>query len=149
MLALPIFGFLMTWLPANYSLSPVHYGRYSSVYLFMMMSLFMFETGSLFGGYWVDIGMWLLIPGWLLALQGLWNLHLWIKPGVEFFTGVLIKLFLLNFTFLILSVLESKFGLPVLKVVLFILTLIIWGMILAVLAMFVRKDSGSAKVISV
>jgi len=43
----------------------------------------MFETGALFGDYWVDIGMWLFIPGWLVALQGLWNLNLWIKPGVE------------------------------------------------------------------
>ena len=140
----------MTWLPKNYALSPVHYGRYSSVYLLMMVSLLMIEAGSVFGFHWLlQLGMWLLIPAWLLALQGLWQLHVWIKSSVEHFTSVLIMLLLLNGMLLVFSVFGGSIDMPVLDVVSFLSIFIIWPATLLVTAFFVIKTHTSGRTVSI
>jgi len=148
-LALLAFGFLLTWLPRNYALSPVHYGRYSSVYLLMMMSLLMLEVASVSSLHWVQPAMWLLVPAWLLALQGLWQLHVWMKPGVEHFTRVLFILLLLNSALLVFGVFGYGFDLPLLEMVPYLSIFVVWPITLLVTAFFVIKTPVSGRVVSV
>lgn len=78
-LAFIIFGYLMTFFPKKYALSPIHYGRYNSSYLFMMISLLMIETGALLSSGLVTTGMILMLPAWIIALQGIRNMLGWIS----------------------------------------------------------------------
>lgn len=148
-LALPVFGFLMTWLPRNFSLSPVHYGRYNSVYLITMISLLMIEFGAIFSHRWVEFGMLLLIPGWLIALQGLWNLHAWMRSSVEIFSRTLLMLLFLNCTMLVFSLLGYSVDLPMLKLLALLSVLLIWPVVLIVTAFLVIKAPDSGRIISI
>ncbi len=148
-LALLVFGFLMTWLPRNYALSPVHYGRYSSVYLLMMISLLMLEMGSVSSFHWVQPGMWLLVPAWLLALQGLWQLHVWMKSNAEHFTRVLFILFLLNGALLVFAVPGYSIGLPMLELAPYLSIFVVWPITLLVIGFFVIKTPVSGRIVSV
>lgn len=148
-LALLIFGFLMTWLPRNFALSPVHYGRYSSVYLLMMISLLMLEMGSVSSLHWVQPAMWLLVPAWLLALQGLWQLHVWIKSGVEHITRVLFMLFLVNAALLVFGALGYSFDLPMLEMGPYLSIFVVWPITLLVTVFFVIKTPVSGRIVSV
>jgi len=148
-LALLIFGFLMTWLPGNYALSPVHYGRYSSVYLLMMISLLMLEVGSLFSFHWIQPAMILLVPAWLLALQGLWQLHTWMKSNAEHFTRILFMLILLNGALLVFSVLGYSIDLPIMEMAPYLSIFVVWPIILLVIVFFVKKTPVSGRIISV
>lgn len=148
LLALFVFGFLMTWLPKKYSLSPVHYGRYNSVYLFIMVSLIMIEYGSLFGQHWVKLGMWLLIPGWLIALQGLWNLHVWIKSSIESISLTLLILLFLNSAMVVISVLGKSANMLMPEMMSLISILLIWPLIMLVSIFLIIKAPRSGRVIA-
>ena len=104
-LALLAFGYLLTWLPKKYSLPPIHYGRYGTIYLFMMVGLGVLEAGILVSNKLVFAGMFFLIPGWLMTFQCLWNIHTWISSGAQQISRVLMLLMSLNFITLGLSVL--------------------------------------------
>ena len=104
-LALLAFGYLLTSLPKIYSLSPIHYGRYSAIYLFMMIGLGFLEAGIFASSKLVIAGMLLLIPGWLMTLQCLRHIHIWINSSAQQISRVLMLLLSLNFINLGLSVL--------------------------------------------
>ena len=70
-MALTAFGYLMTWLPKKYALSPVHYGRYNIVYLMMFVALLMLETGALISNELIIAGMVLLVMAWYIAIQSM------------------------------------------------------------------------------
>lgn len=148
LLALMVFGFLMTWLPKKYSLSPVHYGRYNSVYLFIMASLIMIEYGSLFSQSWVELGMWLLIPGWLIALQGLWNLHVWIRSDMEIISLTLLILLFFNGTMAVISVLFMSMNMLMPEMMPLISMLLVWPLILLVSTLLIIKAPRSGRVIA-
>lgn len=148
-LALLVFGFLLTWLPRNYALSPVHYGRYSSVYLLMMISLLMLEVASVSSLHWVQPAMWLFVPAWLLALQGLWQLHVWIKSGVEHFTRVLFMLFFVNAALLVFCALGYGFDLSMLEMLPYLSILVVWPITLLVIVFFVIRAPVSGRIVSV
>ena len=103
-LALLAFGHLLTWLPKKYSQSPIHYGRYNSIYLLMMTGLGILEAGIFLGNSWPLIGMFLLVPAWLVALQGLRNVHIWINSESQSWSRQLLWLLSVNFVLLILSI---------------------------------------------
>lgn len=144
-LALFGFGYLLTWLPRKYSLSPVHYARYNSIYLFMMTGLLVLETGIIFGGNWAVIGMLLLIPAWLIALQSLWNLHIWMNAGAQKVSRLMMLLVSLNFIYLNVSVLGPLFNaesLPILATT--FSTVLVWpGFFIATLVLiFIAPAKG-------
>lgn len=148
-LALPVLGFLMTWLPKKYALSPVHYGRYNSVYLIFMIALIMIEYGSLFSQSWAEVGVWLLLPGWLIALQGLRHLHLWISASVEIFSGTLLILLFLNAALLVFNAFGHSVDLSMLTIMPLLSMLLFWPMIWVVTVLFVIKTAYSNRVISI
>ena len=104
-LALLAFGYLLTSLPKRYSLPPIHYGRYNAIYLFMMIGLGFLEAGIFANSKLIFAGMLLLIPGWLMTLQCLQNIHIWINTSAQQISRVLLLLLSLNFINLSLSVL--------------------------------------------
>lgn len=108
------FGYLLTWLPRKYSLSPVHYGRYSSIYLMMMTGLVIIETGLAINSEWILAGMLMLIPGWLIALQSLWQLHIWINSEAQRLSRALMILLAFIFVSMGLSALGQVFDLSML-----------------------------------
>jgi len=55
-LALLAYGILLTWFPKNFSLSPVHYGRYNVIYRLMMIGLGSLEVGIFFSNNWMLAG---------------------------------------------------------------------------------------------
>jgi hypothetical protein len=148
-LALPVFGFLMTWLPRACSLSPVHYGRYNSVYLLIMISLIIIEYGSIYSHRWSDLGILLLIPGWLIAMQGLWNLHIWMSSSVKDFSRVLLMLLFLNYAILIFSILAQSidFSMPAIMPLLSIF--LIWPIVLLITVFLVIKAPYSGRKITI
>ena len=117
-LALLAFGYILNWIPRKYSLSPVHFGRYNLIYLFMMIALGILEIGiffssifsSIFSSNWILAGMLLFIPAWLVALQSLWNLHTWINSDAQQPSKILMLLLSLNFINLSLSLLGQIFS---------------------------------------
>ena len=148
-MALPAFGFLMTWLPRKCSLSPVHYGRYNSIYLLIMLSLIMIEAGSLFSQAWLDFGMMLLIPAWLLALQGLWNLHVWLSSSIKIISRILLMLLFLNSVMLVISVLGHNIEMPLSAVMPLLSLFVVWPIVMLVTLYLVMKATGSARIISI
>lgn len=148
-LALPVFGFLMTWIPGRYSLSPVHYGRYNSVYLVFMISLLFIEYGSIFSDHFSEAGVLLLISGWLIALQGLWNMHSWMNTNVFTFSRALIMLLILNGGILIISAVGQGVDLPVAEIMSLSSLLLVWPAILVITAFLVIKAPGSGRKISI
>lgn len=52
----PVLGYLLTWLPKKYSLTPIHYGQYNVIYLFVMIGLGALEVGIFFSNNWVLAG---------------------------------------------------------------------------------------------
>lgn len=147
-LALPAFGFLMTWLPEKCSLSAVHYGRYSSIYLLLMLSLIMIEVGSLFNPAWFDVGMMLLVPAWLLALQGLWNLHVWLNSSIKIISKTLLILLFLNGVMLVFSVLGQMTGLPLSAMMSLLSLFLVWPLVMLVILYLVFKAPDSVRIIS-
>lgn len=148
-LALPVFGFLMTWIPGRYSLSPVHYGRYNSIYLIFMVSLITIEYGSLFSDSWSEAGMLLLIPGWLIALQGLWGLHSWINSGVAVYSRALLMLLGLNIAMLVIVALRQSIDLSISETTPLISILLVWPLVLLVTVFLVLKAPDSGRKISI
>jgi hypothetical protein len=55
-LALVAYGHLLTWLPKKYSHTPVHYGQYTVIYLFVMTGLGALEIGIFFSNNWIMAG---------------------------------------------------------------------------------------------
>lgn len=104
-LALVAFGYMLTWLPKKYSQPPIHYGRYSAIYLLMMIGLGLLEAGLFTNSKLVFAGMLLLIPAWLLIYQSLRNIHIWINSSSQQISRILMLLLSLNFINLCLSVL--------------------------------------------
>lgn len=109
-LALLAYGYLLTWLPNKFSLSPIHYGRYNVIYLLMMIGLGTLEAGILFSNNWIMAGMLLFIPAWLLALQCLRDIHIWINSDAQQISRVLMLLLSFNFISLSLSILGQLYS---------------------------------------
>ena len=109
-LALPVLGYLLTWLPKKYSLSPVHYGRYNTIYLLMMFGLGGLEAGIFFSNNWILAGMLLLLPAWLFSLQCLRDMHIWLNSDTQNTSRVLMLLLVFNFINMNLSILARFFG---------------------------------------
>ncbi len=143
-----IFGFLLTWLPRKYSLAPVHYVRYNSVYLFGMAALISLELGSIFNNHWVLTGMLLLIPGWIIALQGLSDMHSWIRSNVQIFSKLLLILLLLNLAILVIRTLQQNAGVLVFDGIAFISISLIWPLILVLSILLVIKAPAQGRTIS-
>jgi len=153
-LALLVFGFLMSWIPGKYSLSPVHYGRYNSAYLFIMVSLFLLEASSVnhssaIRAYQLsEAGILLLIPGWLIVLQGLWDLHSWLRSNIALFSRALLLMLVVNATLLCLTGLDRMIPFPVSEIMPFISILLIWPIILAATLLLVIFAPKSGRKIS-
>ena len=142
---LVVFGFLLTWLPRKHSLSPAHHGRYNSVYLFMMTALFLLEFASISGisrsgESWALAGMLLLTPGWIIALQGLWDMHGWIRSKLQIFSQLLLTLLLINLVLLIITAL-------VIDVTTLIPVLITWPLIFFFSAVLIEKAPAKSRII--
>lgn len=148
-LALPVFGYLMTWMPRAYSLSPVHYGRYNSVYIFVMVSLLLSEYGLLYNVIWMKYGLIFLIPGWLIALQGLLNMHIWIASGEKHISKSLLVLLYLNFSLLACSAPLQFFDVLITDIMLILSLLLIWPIILVVITILVKNASNKGRIVSV
>ena len=101
--ALIAFGLLLSLLPKKFSQSPVHYAQYGLINIFMMAGLGIVEAGLLLGNDWTNIAMLVLIPAWLLALQSIRNLHIWLPAEVQVRSRLLILLLTLNLSFLVLA----------------------------------------------
>ena len=125
------FGYLLTWLPRRFSLSPVHYARYSGIYLFMMAALVTIEISLYFASNWIFAGMLLLVPAWLIALQSLWHLHSWINASVQPFSRVLMLLLTINFICLSLSITGQFVSADMLTIIaISSSTLLVWPLLL-------------------
>ena len=109
-LALVAYGYLLTWLPKKYSLSPMHYGQYNVIYLFMMAGLGALEVGIFFSNNWILAGMLLLVPAWLFAIQCLKDMHIWLNSTAQQISRVLLFLLLFNFSNLGLSILALLYS---------------------------------------
>lgn len=144
-----VFGFLLTWLPRKYSLSPVHYGRYNIVYLFSMAALILLELASMFNDHWALAGILLLIPGWIITLQSLHDMHSWIKSNVQIFSRLLLILLLLNLAILLIRILEQNTTILVFDGTLLISMSIIWPLVLVLAALLVVKAPAKNRIISV
>ena len=105
--ALVVYGCLMTWLPKKYALSPVHHGRYNSVYLLMFIALLTLETGALISDELVTAGLILLVPGWIIAFQGMQDIHSWIQSQAQTVSRVILILLSIILASLLLSIVVS------------------------------------------
>lgn len=147
--ALLAFGYLLTWLPKKYSLPPIHYGLYSAIYLFMMIGLGFLEAGILASNKLVLAGMLLLIPGWLMTFQCLWNIHIWINSSAQQISRVLIFLLSLNFINLSLSVLGEYISASKLTTLaISSSTLLIWPLLIAAALTLLFNAPAKGRVIS-
>ncbi len=109
----------------------------------------MLEVGLVSSFHWVQPGMCLLIPAWLLALQGLWQLHVWMKSNAEHFTRVLFMLFLLNGALLVFAVPGYSIDLPILEMGPYLSIFVVWPITLLVIVYFVIKTPVSGRIVSV
>ena len=107
----------------------------------------MIEYGLLFAQPWVERGMWLLIAGWLIALQGLWNLHVWIKSDMEMVSLTLLILLFLNGVMAVISVLAKSTNMLMPEMMPLLSMLLIWPLILLVSIFLIIKAPRSARVI--
>lgn len=147
--ALLAYGYLLTWIPRKYSLSPVHYGRYNLIYLFMMIALAVLEIGIFFSSSWILAGMLLFIPAWLVALQSLWNLHIWINSDVQLLSKILMLLLSFNFINLCLSILGLIFSASMLTTLATSAsTLLVWPSLVAAALIFLLTAPAKGRVIS-
>lgn len=147
-LALLAFGYLLSRIPRNYSLSPVHFGRYSVIYLLMMIALAVLEIGIFFSSNWILAGMLLFIPPWLLALQGIWNLHIWINTNAQLLSKILMSLLMLNFINLSLSILGQILSASLLTTLVISSTLLVWPMLVAATLILLLTAPAKGRVIS-
>jgi hypothetical protein len=148
-LALLAFGYLLTWLPRKHSLPPIHYGRYSTIYLFMMVGLGFLEAGIFAGNKLIFAGMFLLIPGWLMTFQCLWNIHIWINSGAQQINRVLMLLLSLNLITLGLSVLGQYVSASKLATLATLSsTVLIWPLLIATTLILLLNAPDKGRVIS-
>ena len=143
-----VFGFLLSWLPRRFSLSPVHYGRYNSIYLFTMLSLLSLEFASIINNHWTLTGMLLLIPGWLIALQGLWEMHTWIKSNVQKISMLLLTLLTLVLATLIITILEHYVGTMPPHVTPVIILSLLWPPVFILSILLILKAPANSRIIS-
>ena len=149
LLALLAFGALLTWLPRKYSQSPVHYARYSSIYLFMMAGMILIETGMFLGGGWMVAGMLLLVPGWLIALQSLRHVHGWMSRNTQRTSRILMLLLAINFVCLGLTVLGQMFTAATLtQIPALVSMLVLWPGVFAVSLTLLLTAPANGRVIS-
>ena len=142
-----VFGFLLTWLPRRYSQSPVHYGRYNSIYLFTMLSLLSFELAAISNAHWLLAGKLLLLPAWLIALQGLWEIHSWIKSNVQKISIVLLILLSLILTTLIFTIIEPYTTLQI-QTISVLMPLLLWPAVFILSILLIGKAPAQSRVIS-
>ena len=148
LLALLAFGCMLTWLPGKFSLSPVHYGRYNSIYLLMMTGLFGLEAGLLSGGNWIIAGMLLLIPAWLVALQSLAYAHTWINARAQPFSRIFLVLLALNLITMLASVTARIFGAEPLSIATASAsTLLLWPLLLVAMGLLLLAAPANRRVI--
>ncbi|HEB81985.1 MAG TPA: hypothetical protein ENJ11_03885 [Gammaproteobacteria bacterium] len=95
--AFPVFGALLTGLPKKYALSPVHYARYTGIYLLMFVALLILEAGILLGDALLITGMCLLLPAWLLSLRAISNIHEWLPADRQVFSRIILLLLVAQF----------------------------------------------------
>ena len=143
-----VFGFLLTWLPRRHSLSPVHYGRYNSIYLFTMLSLVLLEFASISNEHLALSGMLLLLPAWLIALQGLWEMHSWIKSNLQKISILLLTLLSLVLATLIITILERYTGILSLHTVPVITLSLLWPAIFILSILLIIKAPAKSRIIS-
>jgi hypothetical protein len=147
--ALLAFGYLLTWLPKKYSLPPIHYGHYSTIYLFMMTGLGFLEAGILASNKLVFAGMLLLIPGWLMTFQCMWNIHIWINSSAQQTSRVLMLLLSLNFINSSLSVLGQCVNANKLTTLaISSSTLLIWPLLIAAALTLIFNAPAKGRIIS-
>lgn len=148
-LALLAFGYLLSWIPKKYSLSPVHYGRYNVIYLLMMIALGILEIGIFFSSNWILAGMLLFIPAWLVALQSLWNLHIWINADAQQPSKILMLLLSINFINLSLSLIGQFFSASMLTTLATSTsTLLLWPLLVAAAFLLLLTAPAKGRVIS-
>ena len=148
--ALVVYGCLMTWLPKKYALSPVHHGRYNSAYLLIFIALLALETGALISDELVTAGMALLVPGWIIAFQGIQDIHSWIQSQVQAVSRVILFLLLVILTSLLLSLVVSMSdNYQYLATTLASANVISWLMIMVALKMLLSKAPEKVRVITV
>jgi hypothetical protein len=148
--ALLVYGCLMTWIPKKYALSPVHHGRYNSVYLLMFIALLTLETGALISDELVTAGIVLLIPGWIIAFQGIQNIHSWIQTQAQTVSRAILFLLLVILTCLLLSIVVSTSdNYQHLAITLASINVISWLMIMFALKVLLSKAPEKVRVITV
>lgn len=148
--ALLVYGCLMTWLPKKYALSPVHHGRYNSVYLLMFIALLTLETGALISDELVTAGIVLLIPGWIIAFQGILNIHSWLQPQAQTVSRVILFFLLVILTSLLLSIVISMSdNYQYLAITLASVNVISWLMIMVALKILLSKAPEKVRAITV
>lgn len=143
------FGYLLTSLPGKYSLSPVHYGRYNTMYLFMMCGLGIFEAGLFFGNHWIFVGELLLIPAWLIGLQSMWNLHNWANSEAQQFSRPVMLLLLFHFICLCLSFLGQIYHVSTLTALAISSSIfLVWPVLFVAVLVLVLKAPAKGRIIS-
>jgi hypothetical protein len=143
------FGYLLTSLPQKYSLSPVHYGRYNTIYLFMMTGLGVLEGGIFFDSQWIFTGMLLLVPAWLIALQSVKHLHTWMNSAVHRLGKALRLLLFFNFITLGLSILGQFYSASMLVILAMSSSiLLVWPPLIGVSLALVYSAPAKGRVVS-
>jgi len=147
-LVLPIAGFLMTWLPARYGLSPVYYSRYNFIYLIFMLALTLIETGLVFNVRLTEAGLWLLIFGWLITLPVLWALHGWLPERVQTISRTLMITLFFNGFLLVLNVVGLIINSHILLMLPWLTLVLIWPPVVMSILLLVVKAPEKTRVIN-
>ena len=110
----------------------------------------MLETGALISDELVTAGMALLVPGWIIAFQGIQNIHIWIQPQALTASRVILFLLLAILTSLLLSfVVSMSDNYHYLAITLASVNVISWLMIIAALKALLSKAPEMVRVITV
>ena len=145
-----IFGFIMSLLPKSYAVSPVRYGRYNSIYLFMSVALLLLEAGALLGEAMIIAGLVLMIPAWLITLQGLRNMHDWLPSDSQHLSGFIGRMSGLIFACLLVSLVGTlSGGYQEIAVIAVSIGLISWLPIAIAFKVLLSKAPARSRVISV
>lgn len=143
------FGYILTLLPQKYSLSPVHYGRYNTIYLFMMTGLGVLEAGIFFDSHWIFTGMLLLVPAWLIALQSVKHLHTWMNSAVHQLGQALRLLLSLNFITLGLSLTGQFYSAGILVILALSFSIfLVWPLLIGVSLALVYSSPAKGRAVS-
>lgn len=140
-IALPVLGYLVAELPRRYSLSPVHYARYTGAFGIMMLALGLLEAAAFVGGGGLTlVGLSLMPLAWWIILQGLRDLRPWIPERAQAETRWLSRGLFALFALLVISVAFDWLGDMELTVPMALVSLfLLWP---SVLVLGVRSSAG-------